>query len=72
MNKIEKEQAANAVLHHFKQGKYTADKTRRLIFTILGENKTAACKLDRLRDSCSIALYTKPNGECGVCGHFIP
>lgn len=63
-----KEREATRVLSEFQKGKNTMDKTRRLMFTLMGITKTAACRLDRLPKECSIFLHTSAH-SCEGCGH---
>jgi len=64
------EQEANKILEQFKNGNLTKDKARRLLFVLSGVSKSAYCKLDRLKEECSISQHTSPKGECGNCGHY--
>ena len=64
------EKEANSILEQHKQGKLTTDKARRLLFVLSGVSKSTYCKLDRLKEECSIAQHISPKGECGGCGHY--
>lgn len=63
-----KTREATRVLSEFKKGNLTMDKTRRLMFTLMGVTKSAACELDRLPKECSIFIHTSVN-SCDGCGH---
>ena len=65
------DQEANKILEQFKNNKITKDKTRKLLFVLSGINKSSYCKLDRIKEECSIAQNTIPHGECDICGHLV-
>jgi hypothetical protein len=65
MENLEKE--VNSILEKHKKGDLTTDNARRLLLLFTGHAKTAACKLDRIQNECSIYLYT--TGKCENCGN---
>jgi len=63
------ERTAVSLLEEHKKGNLTTDKARRLMFVLCGINKTAACKLDRLKGDCPIIKHSSLK-DCEGCGHF--
>jgi len=63
------EKEANSILEQHKQGKLTTDKARRLLFVLSGVSRSAYCKLDRVKEDCSIIQNTSFK-SCEGCGHF--
>jgi hypothetical protein len=63
------EQEANKILEQFKNGNITKDKARRLLFVLSGVSRSAYCKLDRVKEECSIIQNTSFK-SCEGCGHF--
>ena len=63
MNVMERE--ANSILKKVKDGNISIDKARRMLFLLTGVTNTDTCKLNRVKEDCSVYLYTKL--KCDGC-----
>jgi len=67
---MEQKKRTLELLSKVKKEEITLEKAQKELFVLFGVNKSATCKLDRIPSECSIALYTTPEGKCGICGHY--